>query len=39
MNGCAVRIPATKSVEESIAYFKRLSSVLQVQRDEVIQMR
>ncbi len=39
MHGCAVRIPATKSVEESIAYFKRLTGVLQVQRDEVINVR
>lgn len=37
MNGCVVRVPASKSLEETMAYFKRISGVLQVNRDHMIQ--
>lgn len=39
LHGCAIRIPANKSVEESIAFLKRINGVLQVTRDQFLQLR
>lgn len=37
IHGCAIRIPPTKSIEESISFFQRLKGVLQVSRDQILQ--
>lgn len=38
INGIAIRVPAGKNVDAAIAHFERVRGVLQVQRDQVMQL-
>ena len=38
MNGMAIRVPAGKNVDAAMAHFERVRGVLQVQRDQVMQL-
>ncbi|MFC2389515.1 MAG: hypothetical protein ACFNNL_07425 [Kingella oralis] len=38
INGIAIRVPAGKNVDAAMAHFERVRGVLQVQRDQVMQL-
>ncbi|WP_455033651.1 S8 family serine peptidase [Kingella oralis] len=38
MNGMAIRVPAGKDTDAAVKHFERVQGVLQVQRDQVMQL-